>query len=56
MRLTESESRQAEEAQEGFLLLTRTIPANDDAVIEQVDFDVLDSDGLIEALRDQQSQ
>lgn len=32
------------------------IPADDDAVVEQVDLDVLDSDGLVEALRDQQPQ
>lgn len=28
------------------------IPTDDDAVIKQVDFDVLDSDGLVEALGD----
>lgn len=31
-------------------------PADDDAVVEQVDLDVLDADGLVEALRNQQAQ
>lgn len=31
-------------------------PADDDAVVEQVDLDVLDADGLVEALWDQQAQ
>lgn len=31
-------------------------PADDDAVVEQVDLDVLDADGLVEALRDEQAQ
>lgn len=32
------------------------IPADDDAVVKQVDLDVLDSNGLVEALRDQPPQ
>ena len=32
------------------------VPADDDAVVEEVDLDVLDPDGLVEALRDQQPQ
>lgn len=35
---------------------TDNIPADNNAVVEQVDLDVLDSDGLVEALRDQQPQ
>lgn len=31
-------------------------PADDDAVVEQVDLDVLDADGLVKALRHQQAQ
>lgn len=31
-------------------------PADDDAVVKQVDLDVLDADGLVEALRNQQAQ
>lgn len=32
------------------------LPADDDAVVKQVDLDVLDPDGLVEALWDQQAQ
>lgn len=32
------------------------IPADNNVIVKQVNFDVLDSDGLVEALRDQQPQ
>ena len=42
----------------GWTLLLQEVnaPADDDAVVEQVDFDVLDADGLVEALRHEQPQ
>lgn len=33
-----------------------SVPADDDAVVEQVDLDVLHADGLVEALRHQQPE
>lgn len=37
-------------------LVGTNAPADDNAVVEQVDLDVLEPDGLVEALRDQQPQ